>query len=271
MRSIFWVIIFLPFFANSQEIKTKVFYEQDEKNILLFFADNNELFPVTVIFNFQLSNMKSSQGINFHIVIPAQSLKTEITTLAPIDEYKTVKFSYNTRTLRGDVNMVPDEDHVYDLPYKKGTSYNVMQGYNGSSTHRNINALDFSLKMGDEVYASRAGKVVRVVEHNTRHCLQPQCADYNNVIQIYHKDGSFADYAHLQKNGSIVNVGDAVEAGELIGYSGNTGFASGPHLHFNVFVPDEDQGYKTIKTLFRTGDGQRSEYLQEKRIYSKNY
>jgi murein DD-endopeptidase MepM/ murein hydrolase activator NlpD len=58
----------------------------------------------------------------------------------------------------------------------------------------------------------------------------------SNSIRILHDDGSMAVYAHLQVGRAQVYVGMRVQAGQLIAYSGNTGFSSGPHLHFAVQV-----------------------------------
>lgn len=264
------VLFLIPLSSKGQKLDTKIYYEQ-EGELFSFLADNNELFPVTIIFTFDIANMHSSSGLKFTKVLPAQSSKTKITVLKPMDISRKFSYSFKTRSLRGDINLVADETYVYDLPYKKGSTYMIFQGYNGAATHTNLNALDFSLRPGDEVCASRAGTVVQVVEHNDRHCLKPECADYNNLVIILHEDGTFADYSHLKKNGAVVEEGDQVEAGQVIAYSGNTGYASGPHLHFSVFVPDVDEGMRTLKTKFKTGDGSAAEFLQEKKAYLRDY
>ncbi len=55
---------------------------------------------------------------------------------------------------------------------------------------------------------------------------------YGNYIVVLHPNGTQTLYAHLQK--SIVLQGGRVEKGQVIGYSGNTGKSTGPHLHFEV-------------------------------------
>ena len=55
-------------------------------------------------------------------------------------------------------------------------------------------------------------------------------------IVIQHPDGSRAGYWHLQKDGALVNVGDTVSKGQVIGLSGKTGYAFQPHLHFIVWI-----------------------------------
>ena len=62
----------------------------------------------------------------------------------------------------------------------------------------------------------------------------PKFEPYGNFIKIYHGDGTIGSYVHLKRNGSIVEKGDKIEKGQLIGFSGNTGWSSGPHLHFMV-------------------------------------
>ncbi len=58
-------------------------------------------------------------------------------------------------------------------------------------------------------------------------------------------------YWHLQKDGVLVNIGDTVKQGQLIGYSGNTGYTAFPHLHFQVY----DATGKNIATRFETKKG----------------
>ena len=58
--------------------------------------------------------------------------------------------------------------------------------------------------------------------------------------------------------------------GQLIGYSGNVGWSTGPHLHLEVFNQNLDNR-ETLKTKFKTGDGSNVEYLVEKKVYLRNY
>jgi len=53
-------------------------------------------------------------------------------------------------------------------------------------------------------------------------------------VQVLHDDGTSAVYAHLQLDSVRVRPGQRVERGEYIASSGNTGFSTGPHLHFVV-------------------------------------
>src|SRR5690625_5722784 len=57
-----------------------------------------------------------------------------------------------------------------------------------------------------------------------------------NFVRILHDDGSMALYAHLDYGGVSVRDGQRVKRGQRIGRSGNTGFSTGPHLHFVVQV-----------------------------------
>jgi murein DD-endopeptidase MepM/ murein hydrolase activator NlpD len=69
-----------------------------------------------------------------------------------------------------------------------------------------------------------------------------------NLVRVLHSDGSMAVYAHLQENGVYVRVGDRVNVGQQIAASGNTGYSSGPHLHFGVQV---NTGMRLVSIPFR--------------------
>lgn len=126
----------------------------------------------------------------------------------------------------------------FPLPVKS-TPYNVnvLSRYSGGSKHMpyiyqygplkkktvDLNIImDIGVAIGTEVYAVAAGKIITV--------------DYGNngghYVVIEHYDGSYSYYGHL-KSKCLYKVKTEVAAGQLIGYSGNSGGAStGPHLHF---------------------------------------
>jgi murein DD-endopeptidase MepM/ murein hydrolase activator NlpD len=120
------------------------------------------------------------------------------------------------------------------LPFPPGISYRVICGpgelhYHGSP--RNRFAYDFDLPPGSEVCAGRPGVVIRT---ESRFDLPTGRSEDNNLIALKHEDGLVSEYHHLLQDGVLVRVGERVEAGEVIGFSGASGKAEGAHLHFVV-------------------------------------
>lgn len=85
------------------------------------------------------------------------------------------------------------------------------------------NGIDIAAPMDTPINAAMAGRVVKVDVHPT----------YGRYIILSHPSGYQTWYAHL--NRALVRVGATVAQGELIGRMGNTGYSTGPHLHFSVF------------------------------------
>ena len=158
-----------------------------------------------------------------------------------------------------------DTSYVYALPYEKGQSFLIVQGYFGVFSHRERAALDFKMKRGTKIYAAREGVVVRVKEDSDRGGLNRKYRSDGNNIVIQHMDRSRAGYWHLQKDGALVNVGDTIKKGQLIALSGKTGYAATPHLHFLVWSFDSTRQWRQVATRFQTSKG--IKYLRAWRKY----
>lgn len=91
------------------------------------------------------------------------------------------------------------------------------------------NGIDLRASIGTKIKAALSG----VVEGTGNTDLQKGCYSYGKWVLIRHANGLSTLYAHLST--IAVTKGQQVETGEVIGYSGNTGYSTGPHLHFTVY------------------------------------
>lgn len=118
----------------------------------------------------------------------------------------------------------------------------VTQGNGGSTSHtgRAQYAIDYGVPIGTPVYAMRSGTVVGVVDKYPDTGGGYENRNNFNYVLIEHDGGYRSAYLHLQQGSNSrigLKVGDTVNAGELIGYSGNSGWSTGPHLHVEVHQP----------------------------------
>ena len=151
--------------------------------------------------------------------------------------------------------ITEDSNFVYGLPFKNGKSHLVVQGYFGKFSHKNRIAIDFKMKKGTEILAARDGVVIRMKEDGDKGGWNKKYLRDGNYIVIQHDDNSRSGYWHLKKNEVLVNVGDTVKQGQVIGLSGNTGYTSFPHLHFMVWGFTEKGQWRQIPNRFRTSKG----------------
>jgi len=139
----------------------------------------------------------------------------------------------------GDTAARHNDSYLYRLPYAAGKNVRVLQGFHSGFSHTGLEqyAVDFKLPEGTDVYAARGGIVAAVEASNDRGCWDLECGNYANYIVIVHADGTTGEYYHLQHNGVLVEPGQRIGRGQLIGRSGNTGHTTTPHLHFAVYRP----------------------------------
>lgn len=250
------LFLFLSFFNSlnifSQEQAIEVIYQKLEGGYT-FFATNHSNVPYYVKFQFTgLKNLKANHNLENYtpVIYPNQDAKA-VLKLQVADPSKSSSFNFNYQYTIGEPNLAIDKDFQYWFPFSHGKRVRVGQGNNGKGTHQGINAIDFNLSIGDTVYGAREGFVFEVKEDSNKGGPDESFEKYGNFINVYHPDGTIAKYVHLQKNGSLVKVGDSIQAGQAIGISGNTGYSSGPHLHFMV-VHNENFQSKTLPVTFLT-------------------
>ncbi|OKI68963.1 M23 family metallopeptidase [Micromonospora sp. CB01531] len=102
----------------------------------------------------------------------------------------------------------------------KGATITSCYGPRWGTLHAGI---DFAMPAGTPIHAATAGTVVKAGDAGD---------GYGNSVFIDHHNGYLTHYGHQSQ--LIVSVGDKVSAGQVIGYEGATGDATGPHLHFEV-------------------------------------
>lgn len=137
----------------------------------------------------------------------------------------------------------------YLLPYPVGAKHVLLQGNAGPWGHQGAAefAFDFQMPIGTPVAAARAGTVLKVEESFANATRKP---GEENFVFVDHGDGTFGRYYHLDRDGALVDEGDAVAAGQEIARSGDSGASAGAHLHFDVTRACAAWGCQTVPIEF---------------------
>jgi murein DD-endopeptidase MepM/ murein hydrolase activator NlpD len=127
---------------------------------------------------------------------------------------------------------------LYRLPWADGLSFMFTQVSDGRITSHftkaTLHAVDIAMPEGVPIVAGRKG-IVEALEAHHRAGPEDEPLTYEgNFVRVRHADGTAAIYAHLKFRGVAVALGERVEAGQILGYSGASGDVEQPHLHFAV-------------------------------------
>jgi len=222
------------------EYKVKVI-NRGTKRAPVYYAVNPYHGPVEIGIRFTYqSNVEAKPPWPARYVVPANS-DLYLSSITPINEYKAWSFQYSVTSTLGDPSATHDRNFPYRLPFIGNKIFYISQAFNGKFSHQgdqNQYALDIAMPEGTVVLAARAGVVMDIAEDFYDGGVDAKKLHRGNYIRILHDDGSMAIYAHLQLESVIVARGQKVKAMQKIAQSGNTGFTSGPHLHFAVQLND---------------------------------
>ncbi len=219
-----------------------------------FFVENLEESEVTVTFDLELKNLKGNVDFPSTFVF-APKRKSEAFSVSPAGADSGWNYSYTCRYTIGSATAKHDNTVLYSLPYGPGTAFKVTQGYHGAYSHTGPEefALDWKMPIGTPIHAARDGVIVKVNDDSDTGGPDRKYENCANYILVRHSDGTIANYAHLQKSSSLVVLGQKVKAGDRSAASGNSGFSTGPHLHFAVFKTKNGSERESIPVRFQTG------------------
>ncbi len=173
-------------------------------------------------FNFSQDVLVSAGDFLFDIPLNVDPATLDPATTGPEDKiWRDLSSQVSTDKLwQGELSL-PVEP-VFAECY--ASRFGSRRSYNGSEYSYYHTGLDYCGQVGDPIYATAPGVVVFAGPLTVR----------GNATMIDHGLGVFSAYMHQSE--ILVNVGDRVEQGQLIGKVGNTGRVEGPHLHFEVLV-----------------------------------
>jgi murein DD-endopeptidase MepM/ murein hydrolase activator NlpD len=229
---------------------------QTEADKVHFFVQNLQSVEVTVTFEMGMERLTAN--VAFPCTQTFSGGRTiKAFTLTRTDPKRRGNYHYTTFYTFGNVWAKHDDKYVYALPYAPGKSYRVIQGYNGKFSHNGDNqyAIDWQMPEGTPVLAARDGLVIGTKDDSSLGGADKKYSGCANYVMVRHSDGTIGHYVHLQKGGAKVKVGQKVKVGDVVALSGNTGFSSGPHLHFAVFKAKNGRERQTFPIKFKTAEG----------------
>jgi len=205
---------------------------------LMLMARNPYHGPVQIAFELTaMHNLGAHVPTRGNRILEPRSV-TELLRLERARDTDAMSVEYRFQYIHGHPGAKHAPQEPYRLPYALASSFPVSQAYPETITHTdaaNRDALDFVMPVGTGVYSARAGIVIEVASDYFESGVD-LAADgpRANIVRILHDDGTMALYAHLNWNSIRVAPGERVTRGQHLADSGNTGFSTGPHLHFVV-------------------------------------
>ncbi len=229
-----------------------------ELDSLVLYITNSSYMPLYVKWDLN-AKVPADSRMNSGFVLAPQGEREKLLVVPIVNAADTTELlqeSFGRVSLKfGDpLTVEPDVDFRYGLPFQRKKAYKLIQGFKGHFSHNtptSMFALDFAMPIGEKVCAARAGRVVRVKEDSKEGGPSAKYQGKDNHIVVLHEDGTLGYYVHMKYKGALVEEGQDVEQGDLLGLSGNTGYSTRPHLHFVIRKPTVDG---PVSIPFRFGE-----------------
>jgi len=202
----------------------------------VFYAVNQTAGPVEMWVEFtRQENLRFSEEGPYHWVLPPMSERF-VLRLSAADERRAWRYDWTYFYVPGEPGD-PAKVELMDLdvPFRGGP-FPISQAFMGAASHNqhpeSHHAVDIVMPDRTPITAAYGGLVTEVEKNFSRSGWSEEYADEANYVRVLHANGTMALYAHLAPDAIEVALGQRIKAGHLLGYSGTTGYSTGPHLHF---------------------------------------
>lgn len=158
-----------------------------------------------------------------------KSVNGEIAYVDPVGK-ETIKSSVS-KIINIGTKFVPNVGSTssWGWPTNSGYTLSSYYGYRLSG----YDSANGNLHAGIDIAGTGYGSPVKAANNGVIEVMQFKY-DYGNHIMINHNNGYYTLYAHMSGFAPGISVGSTVSRGQIIGYVGATGWATGPHLHFEI-------------------------------------
>lgn len=217
--------------------EVRLFQRTGDAGIALI-AQNTFYAPIQLAYRLsQMANVAPSTPRDGYKMLPPRS-ETELLVVSKAAQNQELRFEYEFQFLPGEPGAEHRPAQPYRLPFALSSTIAVSQAFPDVITHGDPSsryAIDFVMPVGTHVFAARDGVVIEVASDFFEHGTDLKAdGPRANVVRVLHDDGTMSLYGHLNWNSIRVVPGQKVARGEYLADSGNTGFTTGPHLHFVV-------------------------------------
>lgn len=176
----------------------------------------------------ELLTVTKAQESNFQSILSQKKAAKAAFDSALADLKSQLQYSIdpNTVPVAGKGVLSWPLDKVVVTQYFGNTAFAAAGAYSG----KGHNGIDLGASVGTPLKAALSGTVIGTGNTDS----VKGCYSFGKWVLIKHRNGLATLYAHMSK--ITVSNGEQVDTGDMIGYSGETGYATGPHLHFGVYV-----------------------------------
>jgi len=244
-------------FGSAPEQQRTVFVERrgTPQRPELYLVNQNQA-PVEVRFALTQRDNVRLQAIPEQWIVPGKST-LKIAELQPQNAGEPLRYDYRIRWQLGDPRAAPNANFAYSPPLPEQGVFSIAQGFDGNYSHNTDGsryAVDIGMPIGTGIRAARGGEVVSVQDSFGAGGNSVAYRSQTNSVYVLHDDGTFGVYAHLRQGSALVRPGQRVLSGQIIAQSGNTGYSTGPHLHFAV-LRNAGLRWQSIPFVFATPAG----------------
>ena len=204
----------------------------------VLFAVNGYFGPVEAEFILKnLKNISVRRHTQPRMVVPAAG-EVRAISMHPISSRQGYSYYWETKSVFGDPAAQHMPKRPYLLPVPANKTFRLSQAFLGEATHagdaQSAYAVDIPMPVGTAIHAARSGVVMDVAGDFFEGGMSEEMLERANYVCVLHDDGTMAIYAHLELETVQYPIGKRVKRGQVLAYSGDTGFSSGPHLHFAI-------------------------------------